>query len=99
MADDVTIRPGQVYESCQPTFVVDGKETHTRICVLSAPVGTPGLYGFGKVAVATLGENHRPLRPRQLEASQLHASGTTKTGQPRRTGYRLVTEPKEETDV
>lgn len=88
-----SIKPGQVYESCQPTFVVDGEPVHTRICVLAEPIGTPGLYGFGKVSVATLGENHRPLRPRRIEISQLHASGTTRTGAPRRSGYRLVQEP------
>lgn len=85
-----SIKPGQVYESCQPTFFVDGNPVPTRICVLSDPVGTPGLYGYGKVSIATLGEDDRPLRPRQIEVSQLHATGTTKAGAPRRTGYRLV---------
>lgn len=92
MTADIRVKPGQVYESCQPTFVVDGEPVHTRICVLAWPVGTPGLYGFGKVSVATLGENHRPLRPRRIEVSRLHATSTTKTGAPRRTGYRLVQE-------
>jgi hypothetical protein len=55
----------------------------------SAP---PGLYGFGKVQVATLTDDGREVRPRALEVNQLHDSGTTKTGQPRRTGYRLVEE-------
>lgn len=26
-----TIKPGQVYESCQPTFIVDGEPIHTRL--------------------------------------------------------------------
>lgn len=86
------IERGQVYESCQPTFAVEGKEVHTRIKVLGEPIGTPGLFHFGKVQVATLTEDGREIRPRAIEVSQLHATGTTGAGQPRRTGYRLVEE-------
>ncbi|OLT13045.1 hypothetical protein BJF79_03860 [Actinomadura sp. CNU-125] len=89
------IRVGQVYEPCQPTFVVDGMETYTWIRVLSKPIGTPGLYGFGKVQVATITPEGREVRPRRLAVSELHASGTTKHGERRRTGYRLISDPLE----
>lgn len=90
MGADTAVRPGQIYESCQPTFVVDGEETHTRLRVVGEPISTGGLYRYGKVQVATLTPEGREIRQRAIEVSQLHASGTTKTGAPRRTGYRLV---------
>lgn len=86
------IRLGQVYESCQPVFVVDGNETRTRIKVIGELVGVSGFYGSGKVQVATVIAGGREIRPRVIEVSQLHASGTTRDGSPRRTGYRLVEE-------
>lgn len=78
------VKVGQVYESCQATFVVDGVPTCTRIVVKDEP----GF--FGKVMVATLTEDGREVRRRAIECSQLHASGLTREGLPRRTGYRLV---------
>lgn len=84
------IQPGQEYESCHPTYYGSAGEEHTRIRVVGKPVTTPGLYGFGKVRVATLTESGRELRERAIAMDQLHDSGTTVTGQPRRTGYRLV---------
>ena len=88
MTSETRIKAGQIYESCQPTFVVDGEPVHTRIRI----VGAPDWTRTGKTTVATLTEDGRALRPRSLETSQLHASGTTRTGAPRRTGYRLVQE-------
>jgi hypothetical protein len=77
------IEHGQEYESCHPL-------DNIRIRVVGEPVTTSGLYGFGKVRVATLTESGRELRPRAIAMNQLHDSGTTRDGQPRRTGYRLV---------
>lgn len=85
------IRIGQTYESCQPTFAVDGKEVHTRIRVAGYP-------NRRKVWVTTLTDDGRELRGRWLLATQLHASGTTRAGQPRSTGYRLVQEAQATTE-
>lgn len=74
------IRPGQVYES------VHGP--HLRIRVTSGPVEK--LCSRGKAQIVTLTDDGREVRPRWIETSQLHESGTTKAGAPRRTGYRLV---------
>jgi hypothetical protein len=83
------IRTGQVYESCQPIASMPG-EHYTRIRVIAEPVGMHGRYGFGKVQVATITGDGREVRSRAIEVTQLHASGTTRDGSPRRTGYRLV---------
>ena len=91
MAD---IKAGQEYESCVADYTQysqSGSE-HTRIRILAEPVTTPGVYGYGKVRVATLELCGREVRPRRIALSQLHETGTTKDGQPRRTGYRLVKE-------
>lgn len=71
--------------SCQPTFVVDGQPVRTRIKVVGYP-------NRRKVRVATLTDDGREVRVRWLNASQLYGSAITPTGQPRRTGYRLVDE-------
>lgn len=34
-------------------------------------------------------------RPRSILVSELHSTGTTASGQPRRTGYRLVSDTEE----
>lgn len=80
------ITPGQVYESCQPR---DGRH-RTRIRVVGQPQTIPGVWGFGKVTVETVTANGRGIRYRAIDITQLHASGTTRNGTPRRTGYRLV---------
>lgn len=85
------IRPGQIYESLQQTCVYDGVNTYTRIKVLSRP----GLYSSWRVQVATITPDGREIRPRMLDSRQLHESGTTQGGQPRRTGYRLVRDVEE----
>lgn len=84
------IHPGQIYESCLPTYYGSAGEEHTRIRVIGKPSTTPGVYGFGKVRVATLTESGRELRPRMVEMARLHATGSTESGEPRRTGYRLI---------
>lgn len=96
------IRPGQIYESCQPvrSESVDRPGVrHVRLKVLGEPGRMHGLWGYGKVTVVTLTEDGREVRRRSLEASQLHASGTTKDGAPRRTGYRLVQDAPEVPDA
>ena len=86
----MTITPGQIYQSCQPTYVVAGfLNLHTRIKVLEAPGTMPGI-DFGKAFVATLTTEGRLLRMRHLDAKKLHASAFTKEGDRRRTGYSLV---------
>ena len=77
------IQPGQEYESCLPTYYGSAGEEHTRIRIIGEP-------GPGKVSVATLTKSGRELRRRPLSIRQLHATGLAATGQPRRTGYRLV---------
>lgn len=86
MAEQHTVQVGQVYESCPPTFVVDGHPVHTRIRV----IGAPGWLSTGKAVVATLTDDGRQIRTRSLSTAQLHATGTTAAGRERRTGYRLV---------
>lgn len=68
------IRPGQVYESCDP-------RGGFSIRVLAYTSGT----NRADVVDAMTGKY-----PRSILASSLHASGTTAQGKPRRTGYRLV---------
>ncbi|MFI6883397.1 hypothetical protein [Streptosporangium canum] len=80
----MSIRPGQVYESCHP--LDEGR----RIRIAGKPVTTPGVGGFGKVQVETVTDDGRGIRRRSIEITQLHASATTGKGEPRRTGYRLV---------
>lgn len=76
MTTDTTIKPGQIYESCDPRggFAI-------RI------VGyTPGSNRADVV------DHMTGKYPRSILVASLHATGTTKTGAARRTGYRLVQE-------
>ena len=83
----MNIQPGQIYRSLSNRHhPCDGP---TRIKVLGTPIAIPGVWGYGKVTVVTLTKTGSEVRRRSIEASQLHASATTKTGQPRRTGYVL----------
>ena len=84
-ATEHIIRPGQVYEECATSDYWEPR----RIRVLGEP-GDRWLPGYSKVDVATIDDRGREMRRRALETSQLHATGTTRTGQPRRSGYRLV---------
>ena len=83
------IEPGQEYETCQPTYYGTAGEERTRIRVVGRPVTTLG-FDFGKVEVVTLTAGGREVRRRQIEARQLHETGLTRSGAPRRSGYRLV---------
>lgn len=81
------IQPGQMYRSLSNRHhPVDGP---TRIKVVSTPITIPGVWGYGKVTVVTITRSGREVRRRSIEASQLHATATTRDGQPRRTGYVL----------
>lgn len=68
-----SIEPGQVYRSCHPL-------DNIRIRIVRH---VPG-WNRADVVDATTGK-----RPRQVLVSALHASATTKSGAPRRTGYAL----------
>ena len=85
----MTIREGQEYLACRPTRSRPD-EHYTRIRVMEEPNTYVGSWGFGKVDIVTVLEDGREVRRRAIEMSQLHATGTTKDGQPRRDGYRLV---------
>ncbi|MFJ7269380.1 hypothetical protein ACIQV3_22510 [Streptomyces sp. NPDC099050] len=79
------IQPGQTYRSTSNRHhPVDGP---TRVKVVSKPY--PGALGYGQVDIVTLTKSGREVRHRRIEASQLHATATTRDGQPRRTGYVL----------
>lgn len=84
------IKPGQIYQTCYPTHVVDGEEKYTRIKVLARPVMTHGLHNYGKVMVATITETGREVRPRPITLTSLHKTNTTRYGLPRTSGYHLV---------
>lgn len=86
------IRKGQIYVSARPTFVQNGQPVHTYIKVVTDPRDY-GLYG-GKVFVVTL-QDGKELRQRAINVHSLHASSTTKDGEPRRNGYYLVSEPED----
>jgi hypothetical protein len=80
---DHRIEPGQEYETCQPIYHLNDAPTPTRIRILSTS-------GFGRATVATITDDGRELRQRLINARQLHADGTNRNGEQRRTGYRLV---------
>jgi len=81
------IHPGQIYRSLGDPYPY---REPRRIKVVGEPGRIPGGgHVFGKVDVVTITNTGRELRRRAIEVTQLHASGTTKTGQPRRTGYAL----------
>ncbi|TXS22431.1 hypothetical protein EAO70_06110 [Streptomyces sp. adm13(2018)] len=81
------IQPGQIYRSLSNRHhPADGP---VRIKVVRTPGTIPGVWGFGKVDIVTLTKTGREIRRRAIEASQLHATATTKDGRPRRTGYVL----------
>ena len=83
----MTIQPGQIYRSLSNRHhPADGP---VRIKVVGTHGTIPGVWGFGKVDVVTLTKTGREIRRRPIEATQLHATAATKTGQPRRTGYVL----------
>ncbi|MET9957467.1 hypothetical protein ABZ135_38770 [Streptomyces sp. NPDC006339] len=71
----MTIQPGQIYRSCKPGY----EEFRIRI----TSVGTE------TVSATSVDGGWALLNP--VPIRQLHATPTTKTGQPRRSGYVLET--------
>ena len=71
--DPMPIQPGQIYRHCDPRESI-------RIRITAY---TPGANRADVVDAVT------GKRPRQILVTHLHDSATTKTGQPRRTGYAL----------
>lgn len=82
------IQPGQTYRAIQPT-ASDPRGEHRRIKVVGKLITHHGVWGYAKVDVVTLTAGGREIRRRPIEVGQLHATATTRTGQPRRTGYVL----------
>lgn len=83
-ADPMTIQPGQIYRPA--------KGGPLRIKVVSAPSAyNLNRWSLNKATVVTLTADGREVRARSIDASQLHATTTTRDGQPRRTGYVLDT--------
>lgn len=82
------IQPGQTYLAVKPSPTHPGG-TRIRIKVVGTPITIPGVWGYDKVNVVTITETGREVRRRAIEASQLHASATTRDGKPRRNGYVL----------
>lgn len=74
--DPMPIQPGQIYRHCDPRESI-------RIRITAY---TPG-DARAHVVDAVTGK-----RPRPILVTHLHDSATTKTGQPRRTGYALEQE-------
>ncbi|WP_329616469.1 hypothetical protein OG244_28485 [Streptomyces brevispora] len=83
------IQPGQTYRSLSKGH--HPADEPVRIRIISAPTGAADLDGMRKIWVATLNSTGREIRPRWMRAERLHATPTTKGGQPRRTGYVLET--------
>lgn len=67
------IKPGQVYESCDPREA-------TRLTIAGYTPGDTRAH-----VTDTAGK-----RPRWIRVTDLHPTGTTRTGEPRRRGYRLI---------
>lgn len=79
------IEPGQEFVSAAP-MRSEPVPRHVRIRVK----GVPRWSGFNKVNVVTVLPGGREVRPRAIEATQLHDTATH-NGQPRTTGYILDT--------
>lgn len=79
---ETTVKPGQIYEHCEPYWDRFPKDRPTVRVTECAPRSNRA-----KVVDAGTGKN-----PRWLLVSSLHASGTTERGRRRRSGYRLVQE-------
>lgn len=88
--DHLVINKGDEYVSLNPRV-----NPPVRIRVVGEPRGTWGMYGYGKVDVATVAAAGREIRRRAIDVRQLHDSATTQDGMPRRTGYARVKEAGE----
>lgn len=83
------IQPGQTYSSVKP-ITSEPESRHIRIKVTAEPNRfNLSRWTVGKVQVVTLTSDGREVRLRAIKVSQLHATATTRDGQPRRTGYVL----------
>lgn len=81
------IEKNQVYRSIiNPR---DPQRDPIRIKVVEDVVGGTSLSTQGKVRIVTVTANGREVRPRLIEASQLHESRFTKDGAVRLNGYVL----------
>lgn len=90
------IRIGQIYESCQPTILVNGKPIQKRIRIRVVDVES-GVFGACDMAVVvTLTPDGRAVRCRTVEVTKLHASRVTANRRPRRTGYYLIRDTPED---
>lgn len=87
----MTVSYGQVYRACAPVRS-EPRDRYIRIKVVGHPILTVGLYGYGKVEIATLTDDGREVRHRAIECSELHDTKFTLAGDERRTGYYLETE-------
>lgn len=84
------VSPNQIYRACAPVRS-EPAERYIRIKVVGYPILTVGLFGYGKVAITTLTDDGREVRPRAIECSELHPTAFTDAGAERRTGYYLET--------
>jgi hypothetical protein len=82
----IRVRLGQIYRSLGDPYPYTEPR---RIKVVAEPITTWGRRGFGKVNVVTLTDTGRETRRRAIDLTQLHATDTTRGGQPRRSGYAL----------
>lgn len=77
------IEPGQEYASCAAW------PDDIRIRVKGNPTPT-GRWGVPNVAVVSLADDGRELRPRTIPVKLLHADASGPRGKRRKTGYYLV---------
>ncbi|MFJ5071668.1 hypothetical protein ACIQC7_35160 [Kitasatospora sp. NPDC088556] len=82
------IKRGQIYQSLSGRH--HPADRPTRILIKGVIPYGAGCWGQGTASVVTLTTTGREVRPRNVKLTQLHNSATTRDGQPRRTGYRLV---------
>lgn len=83
----IIIKEGDVFEARDRRERPPFRDPALRIRVMA----DPGI-GDGAVEIATVAEDGTTTRPRRIQRKQLHDSATTKTGQPRITGYARVKE-------
>lgn len=90
----MSIKPGQVYRSLSSRHHPCNGPTRIRIKGV-IPYGS-GQVGRGTANVVTVLADGSEVRPRSVKLALLHESPTTWSGERRRTGYVLETEPTEE---
>lgn len=80
MSSRNAIEAGQEYAPC-----ANRPDDQPRIRVAATP--DPDWH---KADIVTVRPDGTTSNPRRIEVSQLHPTGTTRDGNPRKTGYRLV---------